>query len=148
MTMMTNESYFLYLLLASNALLLAFTSVSLVYFERRWAHIEQFWKSRKDAALVDSGGENASEKIEATKRLEQRLGELQRTVKVLEMKTPTQHPAVEHIQQIGLPIENAVRMARMGASVEELTRNCGLNIGEARLMRKVHAKAAVAANAQ
>ena len=43
-----------------------------------------------------------------------------------------------------LPIENAVRMARHGASIDELVRNCGLNIGEARLMQKLHSKAAAA----
>jgi len=29
-------------------------------------------------------------------------------------------------------------MARLGASVEELAKSCGLNIGEAHLMQKLH----------
>ncbi len=40
-----------------------------------------------------------------------------------------------------LPIDNAIRMAKSGASVEELTRSCGLNAGEAQLMHKLHCKA-------
>lgn len=41
-----------------------------------------------------------------------------------------------------LPLDNAVRMARNGASVDDLTRSCGLNIGEAQLIRKMHGAAA------
>lgn len=35
-------------------------------------------------------------------------------------------------------MDHAARLARGGASVDELTRNCGLNIGEASLMRRLH----------
>ena len=38
----------------------------------------------------------------------------------------------------GLPMERATNLARSGASVDELTRSCGLSIGEARLMRRLH----------
>jgi hypothetical protein len=31
-------------------------------------------------------------------------------------------------------------MARHGASIDDLIRSCGLNIGEAQLMRKLHGK--------
>jgi len=44
-----------------------------------------------------------------------------------------------------LPIENAVRMAKHGASIEDLMRSCGLNIGEAQLMRKLHGQTRAAA---
>ena len=82
-----------------------------------------------------------------TQRLEQRVGELQRTVKIMEMNrgeepTPVSQPTTV---ERSLPIENAQRMARMGASIEDLTRSCGLNIGEARLMKKLHGKASQAA---
>ena len=46
-----------------------------------------------------------------------------------------------------LPLDNAVRMAKNGASVDDLTRSCGLNIGEAQLIRKMHGSAANAASA-
>jgi hypothetical protein len=146
--MMTTDSYFINLLLTSNALLLAIACVALVRFERRCRRVEEFWQSPTGTALNESGDEKASEQMKATERVELRLGELQRTVKVMDMKAPPQPPPVERNLPIGLPIENAVRMARLGASIEDLTRNCGLNIGEARLMQKLHGKAPMAANGQ
>ena len=41
---------------------------------------------------------------------------------------------------IQLPIDNAIRMAKQGASVADLTRSCGLNLGEAELMKKLHGR--------
>ncbi|MBT8085201.1 MAG: DUF2802 domain-containing protein [Woeseia sp.] len=38
-----------------------------------------------------------------------------------------------------LPVEYAVRMARSGATVDDLVRGCGLNIGEAQLLLRMHA---------
>lgn len=144
--MIMNESYFLYLLLISNAALLAIACMALFRFERRWTRIEQFWHSPTGTAISESGDDDVREQMKATQRLEQRLGELQRTVKLLDMKTPKQQPPVERNRPVGLPIENAVRMARLGASIEDLTRNCGLNMGEARLMQKLHGKPPIAAN--
>jgi hypothetical protein len=138
---MTPETYFLYVLFASNAILLAISCLAVVRFERRWKRIEQFWDSPTGSALSDSYDDEIRAQVEATKRLEKRLGELQRTVKVMDMKAPQQSPPTERT----LPIENAVRMARSGASIEDLTRNCGLNFGEARLMQKLHGKALMTA---
>jgi hypothetical protein len=42
----------------------------------------------------------------------------------------------------GLPLERATTLAKSGASVDELTRTCGLTIGEARLIRRMHSGAA------
>lgn len=140
--MITIDSYYLFLLLAANALLLAIAGIALSRFERRCKRIEEFWDSPTGTALADDGDVEMREQMQATRRLEQRLGELHRAVKVMEIKAPQQPPLAER----RMPIENAVRMARQGASVEELTRNCGLNIGEARLMRKLHGKAQLAAN--
>lgn len=140
--MITTESYYLYLLLTANALLLAIACFSLSRFDRRCKRIEEFWDSPTGTALADTGEVEAREQMQATQRLEQRVGELHRAVKVMEIKEPKQRPLVER----NMPIENAVRMARSGASIEDLTRNCGLNIGEARLMQKLHGKAQCAAN--
>ena len=140
---MSTDYFFLYVLLASNATLLAIAAVAVIRFERRWQRLESFWDSPTGAALSEADEDELHEQLRATARLEQRLGELQRTVKLLDIKkAPEERPPVER----NLPIENAVRMARLGASVEDLTRNCGLNVGEAQLMMKLHGKAAVAAN--
>lgn len=131
---------FFYVLLASNALVLCAASFVLVRFDRRHRRLEHFWSSPTAAALTDSSELQVREQMKATQRLEKRMGELQRTVKVMDIKKHRPRPAVER----NLPIENAIRMARLGASIEELTRSCGLNIGEARLMQKLHGKARVA----
>jgi len=140
--MITIEPYYVFLLLTSNALLLAIAAIALSRFERRCKRIEEFWDSPTGTALADEGDDETREQMNATRRLEQRVGELQRAVKVMEIKAPREQPPVER----NVPIENAVRMARLGASIEELTRNCGLNIGEARLMQKLHGKTQLAAN--
>lgn len=133
------------LLLAANAMLLALACLALVRFERRCRRVEEFWDSPTGNALSGGSGEPESrEQMRATQRLEKRLGELQRTVKVIELnrhRPPSAEPAQPATER-NLPIENAIRMARLGASVDELTRSCGLNIGEARLMQKLHRQSA------
>lgn len=139
---MSDDYFFLYLLLACNVWLLAVAVVAIIRFDRRWQRIEGFWDSPTGVALDEASDDELHERMKATRRLEQRLGELQRSIKQIDIKAPEQRPPVER----DLPIENAVRMARLGASVDDLTRNCGLNVGEARLMRKLHGRAPIAAN--
>ena len=134
---MNLEPYFLYLLLSANAALLAIACLAVLRFEWRWKRIEEFWDSPTGVALGDAADDEMRAQVEATRSLEQRLGELQRTVKIMDLNSPKEAPAIER----SLPIDNAIRMARLGASVEELTRSCGLNIGEARLMQKLHGQA-------
>jgi len=129
----------IYVLLASNVLIFGAVSVFLVKFDRRYRRLERFRESPTGAAMAETGELQIREQMKATERLEKRMGELQRTVKVMDIKKHSPRPAVER----NLPIENAIRMARLGASIEELSRSCGLNIGEARLMQKLHGKARV-----
>jgi len=136
------ESHYLILLLIANALLLAVATVVLSRFDRRVKRIEEFWDSPTGAALADDSDKEFHAQMQATQRLERRVGELQRVVKLMDIKAPAPQAPVE----MNIPLENAVRMARHGASVEDLTRNCGLNIGEARLIQKLHGKARQAAN--
>jgi len=136
------EFNYLFLLLIANALLLAVATVVISRFDRRVKRVEEFWDSPTGTALANDNGEELRGQTQATQRLERRVGELQRVVKLMEIKAPEQQASVEK----NMPLENAVRMARHGASVEDLTRNCGLNIGEARLMQKLHGKAQQAIN--
>ena len=85
--MMNPEPYFLYVLLSSNAVLLAIAILTVLRFERRWKRIEQFWDSPTGTALSDAEDDDMRIQIEASKRLEKRLGELQRTVKLMEMQS-------------------------------------------------------------
>lgn len=132
--------HLVYLLMMSNALLLSVACVVLIRFERRSRRLEQFWSSPTGAALTDADLHKDEEQTKAMRRLEEGMGELQRAVKVTEIRKHRTQPAAER----NLPIENAIRMAKLGASIEDLTRSCGLNIGEARLMQKLHGKARVA----
>lgn len=141
--MMTTNTYFLYLLLTSNAVLLTIACLAVVRFERRCRRMENFWSSPTGNVVSELGDEYGRKQIQATQRLEQQVGQLQRTVKVMEMKTPKQQEAAERT----LPIENAIRMARSGASVEDLKRSCGLNNGEASLMQKLHGTSRIMAAA-
>ncbi len=142
--MITFDAMFLFLLLVANALLLGLTCHALIRFEQRWLRLEQFWESPTGIALSDSGDDELREQMEATQRLEQRVGELQRSVKVIELnkhRPQASQPAQPAVDR-HLPIENAIRMAQLGATVEELTRRCGLNVGEARLIQKLHRQSA------
>ena len=75
-------------------------------------------------------------------RLEQDLSDLQTSVNALADRPRKQTAPVAQ----PLPIDHAVRMIRNGASIEDLTQTCGLNIGEARLLTKMHGVAASAKN--
>jgi Protein of unknown function (DUF2802) len=144
--MITLEAHYVYLLIVSNALMLSLACFCFTRFDRRCRQIEEFWISPTGTALADDGNDDSSEQMRITQRLEKRVGELQRTVKVMELKKSQAPRGPSPSVARNLPIENAVRMARLGASIDDLTRSCGLNIGEARLMQKLHGRARVAAS--
>ena len=136
------DAYYAQMIMLANGVLLAIACYALVRFERRCRQIEAFWASPTGSAVAD---DQADEQMLITQRLEKRVGELQRSVKVIELKRgETDEKPVVPVER-SLPIENAVRMARRGAGIDDLTRSCGLNIGEARLMQKLHGKARPAA---
>jgi hypothetical protein len=68
------------------------------------------------------------------RRVASQLQEMQKTIDSLAiLERLLEEPASR-----GLPMERATTLARSGATVDELTRSCGLSIGEARLMRRLH----------
>ncbi len=133
--MITLEAHYVYLLIISNAVMLALACLSFARFDRRCKQIEEFWASPNGTTLSDEDDVEKQRQMQMTQRLEKRVGELQRSVRVIELRkaTPDERPVERN-----LPIENAVRMAKKGASVEDITKNCGLNIGEAQLLQKLH----------
>jgi uncharacterized protein DUF2802 len=143
--MITLEAHYIYLLIVSNAVMLALACFCFTRFDRRCRQIEEFWASPTGTTLADDNNGDSHEQMRITQRLEKRVGELQRTVKVMEIKKSKPPRAPSPPAERNLPIENAVRMARLGASIDDLTRSCGLNIGEARLLKKLHGKARIAA---
>ncbi len=140
--MIISESYYIYLMMLANAGLLAIVSITLLRVERRSKRIEEFRHSPTGTSLAEAGDVERREQLRATRRLEQKLDELQKAVIAMQKTVPDERASLER----NLPIENAVRMARHGASIDDLTRSCGLNIGEARLMQKLHGQAGTAAN--
>jgi hypothetical protein len=121
------------LLLIANASLVAAGSIAIMRFCRQARRFEKFWESPTGLSLADT------QTVHSDARLEKRVSELQSVVRTLAQKPKTGRDTFE----ASLPIENAVRMARSGASIDELIRSCGLNIGEAQLMRKLHGKSRV-----
>ena len=136
-------SYYIYLLLISNAVLIAAAAIAVTRFQRQCIRLEHEWNSATSVNQRDKKTEQARQHLLITMRLERLVKELQTQMSSVVRKERVPDPVVER----HLPIENAVRMAKNGASVEDLARTCGLNIGEARLMKKVHARASTIATA-
>lgn len=135
------------LLLAANVVLLGGASIALLRFRDQARQFEKFWESPAGVALADTQSLEAQSRSAPQRQplpdpvLARRVVELQKAVNTLAAKDKAPGKPAD----IKLPIENAVRMAKHGASIEELIRNCGLNIGEAQLMRKLHGQARAAA---
>jgi hypothetical protein len=159
MTMMT-DSVSLTLLLVSQSVLLAAAGVALARFQRRMRRLEAFWTSPTAAMLAAESAEDVSHNQASAQiisidseralieklKLHQRLADVQRRLRdIAERERPPAAPVALEIER-SLPIENALRMARNGASVDELTQACGLNVGEARLLQKLHGKATLHAH--
>ena len=118
-------------LIISNALLLAAATIAVLRLQNYINKSAEFWDSPTGAALKsDSGG-----KADSVAQVEKRLRNLQEKVDDLTRRQPTSHTTVVQDR----PIENAVRMARDGACLDDLRRSCGLNRGEAQLLMKLHA---------
>jgi hypothetical protein len=148
--MTTSVSISVYLLLISNLLLICAVGLAIVRFLRRVDEFESFWESPSGTALSEETADD--EHLALSQRLEKRVDELHQVVRVMAAKnsvkqqTPPRPAPVAPVTKV-VPLENALRMAKNGASIEDLTRNCGLNIGEARLMQKLHGKARLAEGA-
>lgn len=138
------------ILLVSNALLLAIALLMIVRFRRDVRAFMSFWHSPVGSSLADVGDTESDalpgapesgdrrRLADTTTRLEQQLLLLRRDMH--RQSASGSGPESAAPGQPPLPIENAVRMARHGAGVEDLTRSCGLSLGEARLMLKLHGK--------
>lgn len=131
---MNIESLTLYTLICSTGLLLAAASIAILRFQKKTLDSQAFWNSPTGSAMKadDDNAKNERERL-----LEMRLAALQKTVDELSRR--------EKVAEIpatvtSLPFENAARMARQGATVEELTRACGLSLGEARLVQRMHGR--------
>ncbi len=126
------HNYPLYALIVSNAVLVFGAAIAMLRFARLVKRNESFWGSPTGTA-VRAG--SASEAV-LPRALEHRLIMLQDQLEEL----ASQNTRMSVPQPTELPIEYALRMAKRGASVEDLTQTCGLNKAEAQLMWRLHSE--------
>lgn len=126
MTML--ETYSLYLLMICNGVLAGAAAVAILRFQNMMKDQKSFWASPTGAAM--SSQPDSDEFLQAVEKrftkFEEGLGSLSR-----DDKAKSAGPR-------SIPHENAVRMAKHGATVDDLTRTCGLSDIEARLVMRVH----------
>ena len=126
-----------YAILAGKAFVLILGTIVLLSMWRQTRRVEQYLAELKSAPAPDAPQPDAAkQQLIASLRLDKRISELQQQIAAL--SAPDPKADVGPVAPRPLPIENATRMARHGASVEELTRTCGLNVGEAELLKKLH----------
>lgn len=134
--MIISETYYLYILLSANLLVLIGGLLAVIRLRQLCRQQEEFWSSPTGAALADKSDEHGRQQRLVNLRLEKQIAALQTELKAI-FNQQNERSASER----ALPIDNAVRMARRGASIDDLTRSCGLNLGEAQLVKKLHSAA-------
>ena len=128
--------YTTYLLFAANVLLAAAATLAIVRLQRMTDKQVAFWSSPTGASLISQKNQE-----QLLSRLEDHISNL---LVQVESSQNDQHSNSSQIS--GMPFDNAVRMARHGASLEELARTCGLSDTEARLLKRVHGAQQATAN--
>ena len=123
-------TYPLYALIVSNAFLVFGAAIAVLRFERLVKRNQQFWGSPTGTALRAQKNSDAV----LSGFLERRLAMLHDEIE----KLANQKVTAVTTQPAELPFDYAVRMAKQGASVEDLVRTSGLNKAEARLMWRLH----------
>lgn len=127
---MIDTTFSLYALFAANALMLAAAVLAILRFQRMCQESADFWNSPSGSAIhMDS-----PTRKEHSERVVHEIEVLQKLVAKL---CESEGPRAQSLPG-KLPLRRAVRMAKSGASIEDLTKGCGLNIGEARLMKTIH----------
>lgn len=122
----------IYFLIASNAVLLFAASLAILRFERMIRRYRSFWASPAGSSMQEQTEPYAV----LSGFLDHRLSLLQDRIDDL----ARQNAPAAVVKPAELPFEHAVRMAKHGANVEDLTRSCGLKKSEAQLMQRLHAQ--------
>lgn len=120
----------LYLLVIANAALIVAAAFAVMRVERAVNEPREFWASPTGLAMrghLQDGAEDP--------QLRQSIAALQGAVARLQEQAPA--GALERVLDPSLG--RAVRLAKHGASVEDLIGDCGLNRGEAELLHRLHA---------
>lgn len=116
------------LLLICNGAIAAAAAIAILRLQRMTDQQKSFWDSPNGSALSTQNGQE-----ELIRAIDQRFSVLLNGIDQL-----TRDDKVDSRTASALPLENAVRMAKRGATLGDLTRNCGLSKTEARLLIRVH----------
>ncbi|MEM7503270.1 MAG: DUF2802 domain-containing protein [Pseudomonadota bacterium] len=133
---MINVSLPLYLLILANAAIVVAATFAVLRVEKALSASNGFWSSPSGAA-VRAGYADVDERD----RLMREIQALQRSVEVL--RNGTEPRDVGRV--VDMSFGRAVRMAKGGASIDELSETCGLSLGEAQLLHRLHGGAATGA---
>ena len=136
--MTIDDSFWQYALLLSNACLVAAAALTLIRSRSEMRAMREFWTSPAMLAMQPE----AYDDRDLRRMLDRRITMLQKYVEQKIERSgdeETRKSAAVVLRGNELPLEYAARMARGGASVEDLIRGCGLNKGEAQLLMRLHA---------
>lgn len=135
-----DQGLYIYMLLAANTLVLT-GGLLLVLRLRQLCKLHEKSLQCPPGIALSEPDEPAADKEQKQLLV---LMRMEKQLSTLRAEVRAQASARGEVSKVerALPLDNAVRMARNGASVDDLTRSCGLNIGEAQLIRKMHGSAA------
>ncbi len=122
-----------YLILLANAALIVAAVFAILELRRRLGDSTDFWHSPTGAALQADGSATTAEQ---SRLIAARMAALERAVAELGRRSQT---TIEE-RVVDPAMAHAVRMAKRGADIDDLTQSCGLNIGEAKLLHRLHGK--------
>ncbi len=135
--MTIENTYSLYLLMICNGMLAGAAAIAILRFQRMIKLQQTFWGSPTGAAIstqpVAPTQAAQPDQDDFLKAVERRFAYLEQGFGNLADKNQSGQ-SMQH----SVPHENAVRMAKHGATIDDLTRTCGLSDIEARLLLRVH----------
>ena len=138
--MTIDDSILQYGLLLANAILLAAAALALVRGRAEARRLRALFDSPLAAALAPEPYDDR----ELRRMFDRRCSMLEKRLELLVERSSqaaqARPLAAVPPQKNELPVEYAVRMARNGASIDDLVRGCGLNKGEAQLLLRLHSR--------
>lgn len=137
--MMLSEIQLLYLLQGATALLAAAASIAIVRFQKKLRDSAAFWAS--------PAGDVVREEASAAESAEVSVADQLAELRLLLASLATRERNAVSVTAGESRIENAVMLARQGASLNELAKHCGLNNGEAQLLIRLHGPRSVLTDA-
>jgi hypothetical protein len=127
-----------YALLLSNVFLLGAAALALVQVRRELRDSRRFWQGPTAASMQGEAYDDRG----LRRMIDDRIAKLAANIE----RTQRPPAAVEQAPVRAAPVsfEHATRMARQGASIDDLVLGCGLNKGEAQLLLRMHANNSLA----